>query len=86
REGVIASKIAASAVDLARHHPREIERNLAMSEARQRFDWEGQQNLAIDPAKFCDYLEKVDPEAEGDPNQACSMCGEWCALKRANSR
>ncbi len=86
REGVIASKIAASAVDLARNHPREIQRNLAMSEARQRFDWEGQQNLAIDPAKFCDYLEKVDPDTEGDPNQACSMCGEWCALKRANSR
>ncbi len=86
REGVIASKIAASAVDLARNHPREIERNLAMSRARERFDWEGQQNLAIDPAKFCDYLEKVDPEAEGDPNQACSMCGEWCALKRTKNR
>ncbi len=86
REGVIASKIAAAAVDLARNHPREIERNLAMSRARERFDWEGQQNLAIDPAKFCDYLEKVDPDAEGDPNHACSMCGEWCAIKRTKNR
>jgi len=82
REGVIASKIAASAVDLARDHPREIERNLAMSKAREGFDWETQQQLAIDPAKFCDYLEKVDPDSDGDPNRACSMCGEWCALKR----
>ncbi|GBC61396.1 phosphomethylpyrimidine synthase [Desulfonema ishimotonii] len=82
REGVIASRIAASAVDLSRQNPREIRRNLEMSEARNAFDWEAQERLAIDKGKFCKYLEKVESGQKGDSEHPCSMCGDWCAIKR----
>ncbi|MCP4346519.1 MAG: phosphomethylpyrimidine synthase ThiC [Desulfobacterales bacterium] len=78
-EGVVASKIAAAAADLARRRPAEIKRNLDISVARNEFDWDAQQNLAVDKSKFCKYLEKVESDGTGEP---CSMCGEWCAIKR----
>lgn len=81
KEGVIASKIAAAAADLARKRPYEIQRNLDISAARSRFDWKSQQKAAIDPEKFEKYLEKV--SSCGDDESPCSMCGEWCAIKQA---
>ena len=79
-EGVIASKIAAAAVDLARRRPGEIQRNLEMSQARNVFDWDVQQHVAIDKSKFCRYLETVPGENKGE--EPCSMCGTWCAVQR----
>lgn len=81
-DGVIASKIAAAAVDLARNKSNELQRNLRMSRARHNFDWDTQQQLAIDKSKFCRYLEKV-RTGTGDDQPSCSMCGEWCAIKRS---
>lgn len=81
REGVIASKIAAAAADLARKNSAAIRRNREMSQARRDFDWERQQQLAIDPTKFCRYLEKTE-QAEEDRGIPCTMCGDWCAMKR----
>jgi phosphomethylpyrimidine synthase len=82
-EGVIASKIAAAAADLARKRPDAISRNLEMSKARRRFDWNVQEELSIDKSKFSRYLEKVGTESPGDKNDLpCTMCGEWCAMKR----
>ena len=83
REGVIASKIAARAADLSRKSPREIQRNLEMSQARNVFDWEKQEKISIDPEKFRTYLEKVENTDTNDPHHPCSMCGQWCAVKRA---
>lgn len=84
REGVIASKIAAAAADLSRKRPEEIRRNLDMSLARNNFDWEKQQELSLDKTKFCEYLEKVKTgEIDENDEHPCSMCGEWCAIKRA---
>ncbi|QTA77895.1 Phosphomethylpyrimidine synthase [Desulfonema limicola] len=83
REGVTASRIAASAADLARGNPVEIKRNLDMSKARHEFDWKTQEQLSIDSKKFGKYLEKV--ETDKNQNHACSMCGEWCAIKRLKS-
>jgi phosphomethylpyrimidine synthase len=84
KEGVIASKIAAAAADLARRRPREIQRNLDISVARSRFDWKTQQKLAVDPQKFEKYLEKVSScGTDGNEESPCSMCGEWCAIKQA---
>ena len=83
KEGVIASKIAAAAADLARRRPREIQRNLDISVARSRFDWKTQQKLAVDPQKFEKYLEKVSScSTDGNEESPCSMCGEWCAIKQ----
>jgi phosphomethylpyrimidine synthase len=82
-EGVIASKIAAAAADLARKRPDAISRNLEMSKARRRFDWNAQEALSIDKNKFGRYLEKVGTESPGAKNDLpCTMCGEWCAMKR----
>jgi len=82
-EGVIASKIAAAAADLARKRPDAISRNLEMSKARRRFDWDAQEGLSIDKNKFSRYLEKVGTESPGAKSDLpCTMCGEWCAMKR----
>ncbi len=83
REGVVASKIAAAAADLARKRPDAVSRNLQMSQARKSFDWDIQERLSIDPEKFSRYLEKVETVSSGvKTHQACSMCGEWCAIRR----
>lgn len=82
-EGVIASKIAAAAADLARNRPESVSRNLEISKARRRFDWAAQKDLSIDPVKFGCYLEKVQTLSTGtETDSPCTMCGEWCALKR----
>ena len=84
KEGVIASKIAAAAVDLARDKPGAAQRNLDISKARNNFDWDAQEKLAIDRTKFCKYLDKVlSGDADDDEMTTCSMCGEWCAIKRS---
>ncbi|MBF0224961.1 MAG: phosphomethylpyrimidine synthase ThiC [Desulfobacterales bacterium] len=82
KEGVIASKIAAAAADLANRKTKAIKRNNDMSIARNNFDWQTQQKLSIDEQKFGKYLEKIH-EAQNDT--PCSMCGEWCAIKRAKA-
>lgn len=71
REGIIASKIAAHAADLARGNKKAIEQNLKMSIARKDLDWEGQRNYAIDKCVF----DKID---NGKP---CTMCGQYCSMK-----
>ncbi len=78
REGVIAARIAAHAADIARGNKAAIERNLEMSKARRSFDWEKQIELAIDPQKVRLYHE----EGKSPEGDVCSMCGEFCAMKR----
>ncbi|MEE4356916.1 MAG: phosphomethylpyrimidine synthase ThiC [Desulfococcaceae bacterium] len=85
REGVIASKIAARAADLARKRPGEIQRNLEISLARKSFDWKKQEKLAIDPEKFRNTLETAEDSQSKDSRPPCSMCGEWCAVRHSNS-
>ncbi len=71
REGIIASKIAAHAADLARGNKKAIEMDLNMSVARKNLDWDGQRKYAIDKCVF----EKID---NGKP---CTMCGKYCSMK-----
>ncbi len=78
REGVIASKIAAHAGDLAKGIPGAIDRDNAMSTARGNLDWEGQFELALDPEKARAYRDSSQPK-DGD---VCTMCGDFCAVKR----
>ncbi len=77
REGVIASKIAAHAVDITRG--KGIERDIAMDRARGNLDWKEQFELCFDPDKARAYRERRGPSVE----EVCSMCGEFCALKMA---
>lgn len=75
REGVVASRIAAHAADIARG--RGLSWDLEMSRARKGFDWEKMFKLSVDPerAKAHRTLRK-----SRSPD-VCSMCGDLCAMK-----
>ena len=75
REGVIASKIAAHAADLARGRGRE--RDDAMAKARKELDWEAMFAQSIDPDKARTYRSR----GHNEDSEGCSMCGDVCAIK-----
>ena len=79
KEGVVASKIAAEAADVAKGLPQAWEREKAMAKARREFDWEAQFDLALDKSKPRKYRDKC----QLDDNEMCAMCGEYCAVKIA---
>jgi phosphomethylpyrimidine synthase len=76
REGLVASKIAAHAADIVKRVPGALEWDLELSRARKRLDWKAQEKLAIDPLKF-----KAVRKRRRSKTQACSMCGEFCAMR-----
>ena len=78
REGVIATRIAGHAADIARGNRKAFQRDLEMSKARKDFDWERQIELSIDPEKARRYHE----EGKSGEKDVCTMCGEFCAMKR----
>lgn len=77
REGVVVTKIAAHAADIARGNKMAMERDRKMSLARKKLDWKTQLKLAIDPAKASGYREKRPPKED----DVCTMCGKYCAIK-----
>lgn len=80
KEGIIASKIAAHAADIAKgvHGARDWDN--AMSKARQQLDWKKMFELAIDPEKAIAYRESSKPEHE----DSCTMCGRMCSMRNMN--
>ncbi len=82
REGTIASKIAAHAADIGRGHPGAIEWDNRISQAKTDLDWETVFPLCIDPEKARRYRSSLPPQ---DDATLCSMCGEFCAVKRSKS-
>jgi phosphomethylpyrimidine synthase len=78
REGVIATRIAGHAADIARGNKKALQRDIEMSKARKNFDWEKQIELSIDPEKARRYHE----EGKSLEKDVCTMCGEFCAIKR----
>ena len=79
KEGVIASKIAAEAADVAKGLPQVWKKEREMAKARREFDWDAQFDLAFDKSKPRKYRDKC----ELDDNEMCAMCGEYCAVKIA---
>ncbi|MCX8023400.1 MAG: phosphomethylpyrimidine synthase ThiC [Syntrophorhabdaceae bacterium] len=75
-EGVIVTKIAAHAADLARGNREAIEQDRKMAECRKALDWEGQIKYAIDPDKIKTFRKERKLK-----NDVCSMCGEYCSMK-----
>jgi len=75
REGVVASKIAAHAADVARGKGREWDRD--MSAARKAFDWTRMFELSVDPER----AKAIHDRCKSKSPDACSMCGELCAMK-----
>ena len=80
REGVIASKIAAHAADIAKGIPGARDWDDKMSDARRRLDWEEMFSLAIDGKKAREYFESKPPQ----DRHSCSMCGKMCAMRTVN--
>ena len=80
KEGIIASKIAAHAADIAKGIKGAKEWDKAMSTARKKLDWEEMFRLSIDPEKARAYRASAKPEKE----DTCSMCGNFCAVKNMN--
>jgi phosphomethylpyrimidine synthase len=80
REGIIASRIAAHAADIAKGIPYARDWDNKMSEARRKLDWEEMFRNAIDSEKARTYFESMPPTNE----HSCSMCGKMCAMKTTN--
>lgn len=80
REGLVATKIAAHAADIAKGIPGARDRDNRMSDARRRVDWEGMFAEALDPVKARRYFESAPPSNEG----TCTMCGQMCAMRTVN--
>lgn len=77
KEGVIASRIAAHAADIAKGIPSAIEKDRLMARYRKELNWEGQISLSLDPEKVRRLRQEVPPSEE----DVCSMCGEFCAIR-----
>jgi len=78
RQGVIASRIAAHAADVARHHPGAAAWDLKVSRARAALDWKAMIAGCVDPQRAQTVFSAGRSQTEG----ACTMCGEFCAIRR----
>ena len=79
-QGIIASKIAAHAADIAKgvRGAREIDDKMA--DARRKLDWEAQWDCAIDP----ETARKIRDDRKPEHEDTCSMCGKFCAVRSMN--
>ncbi len=77
REGVIASRIAAHVADLARGYKAAHKMDADMGRARKNLDWDSQAQLAMDP----ELVRIRRSESPSSDTEACTMCGEFCAMK-----
>jgi phosphomethylpyrimidine synthase len=77
KEGVIASKIAAHAADIAKGVKGAIDLDNKMARRRKALDWNGQIALSLNPDKVRQWRAEVPPTE----SHVCSMCGDFCAIK-----
>ncbi len=76
RDGVMATRIAAHAADIARGLPGARDRDDRISRCRKARDWKGQVAVALDPEKAARYLGELEEKED-----YCTMCSEYCAIK-----
>ena len=81
KEGIMASKIAAHAADIAKGVKGAMDWDNQMAAARQKHDWEKQIELALDPEKARRYRAESTPERE----DTCTMCGKMCSVRNMNA-
>ena len=82
KQGIIASKIAAHAADIAKGIPGAREIDDKMADARRVLDWEAQFACALDPETAKAIRDSRKPE--DDHSDTCSMCGKFCAVRSMN--
>ena len=80
KEGIVASKIAAHAADIAKGIKGAREADFRISEARRKLDWDEIFRFSLDGEKAKAYYESVPPE----DRHSCSMCGKMCAVRTMN--
>lgn len=80
KEGIIASKIAAHAADIAKGLEGARDWDREMSVARHELDWEQMFKLSLDEEKARKYRAESTPEHE----DTCTMCGKMCAVRNVN--
>lgn len=80
REGIMATKIAAHAADIAKGIPGAREQDDLMAQARHKLDWEEMFKIAADGEKARRYFESIPPQ----DRHSCSMCGKMCAVRTTN--
>ena len=80
KQGIMASKIAAHAADIAKgvRGAREIDDKMA--DARRKLDWEAQWECAMDP----ETAKRIWNERKPEHDDTCSMCGKFCAVRSMN--
>ena len=80
KQGIIASKIAAHAADIAKgiRGAREIDDK--MGDARRALDWEAQWACALDP----ETAKAIRADRSPEQDDTCSMCGKFCAVRSMN--
>ncbi len=80
KQGIIASKIAAHAADIAKHIPHARDIDDRMGDARQKLDWDAQWACALDP----EHAKAVRDDRAPALEETCSMCGKFCAVRSMN--
>lgn len=76
KDGVIASRIAAHAADVALGRSYAVKAQNGMAVARKKLDWQAMKNFALDPQSITDRKDDKD-------KSECAMCGEFCSVKLA---
>lgn len=76
-DGVVASRIAAHAADLAKGVKNAFKWDEEISRARKKRDWQAQEKLALAPSRFKNIRKKLNPAVKDN----CTMCGDFCSMK-----
>ena len=82
KQGIVASKIAAHAADIAKGIPGARDIDDKMADARRVLDWDAQFACAIDPETAKEIRDSRKPDDEY--SDTCSMCGKFCAVRSMN--
>ena len=82
RQGIIASKIAAHAADIAKGIKGARDIDDKMADARRNLDWDAQFECALDAKTAKEIRDSRAPEE--DHSDTCSMCGKFCAVRSMN--
>ncbi len=80
KQGIMASKIAAHAADIAKGVRFAMEMDNRMADARRALDWEAQWACAMDP----ETAKAIRDERSPEHDDTCSMCGKFCAVRSMN--
>lgn len=79
-DGLMATKIAAHAADIAKKVPHARDMDDKMGQARRKLDWDAMWKCALDPVTGKKRYEDSPAATEG----TCTMCGKMCAVRTVN--